>query len=119
MGTRFSDLRNVAGDRFLERNQALRFAVAEIQHLRTLLAYLAAVADARGAAPRGDFCRRWEEGLEASERAVRAAAAELGASPDAAIAPLDSSLPGRAAHRVAVTLGALGEGIDSRLGREP
>ncbi|HLL86383.1 MAG TPA: hypothetical protein VK387_03620 [Thermoleophilaceae bacterium] len=109
----------MAGDRFLERNQALRLAVGEVQHLRTLLAYLSSVAQSVGAAERAGFCRRWEAELEPSERAVRDAAAGLGADPDAAVAPLDPSPSGRAAHRVAVTLGSLGEQIDSRLGRRP
>ena len=34
--------------------------------------------------------------------------------PDAAIAPLDGSVAGRAAHRMAYTVGALGEWVDRR-----
>ena len=119
VGARFSDLRNLAGDRFLERGQALRVAVLELQHMRTLLQYLAAVAESRDAPARGDFGRRWEAALEPSERGVREAAAATGADPDAAIEPLDPSSAGRAAHRVAVALGSLGERIDTRLGERP
>jgi hypothetical protein len=119
VGARFSDLRNLAGDRFLERGQALRVAVLELQHVRTLLHYLVAVAESRDAPAREDFCRRWEAAFEPSERAVREAAAATGADPDAAIEPLDPSSAGRAAHRVAVALGSLGERIDTRLGERP
>jgi hypothetical protein len=114
LGARLADFQNVAGDRFLERNQALRVAVAEVQHLRTLLAYLGAIAESRGSEPRADFCRRWESELEASERAAREATVTLGSEPDAAIEPADRSTAGRAAHRVAYSIGALGEWIDQR-----
>jgi hypothetical protein len=104
-------------DRFLERNQALRQAAGELEHVIALLAYLAAVSDGRGSARLAEFCRTWEERLGSRARAVRAAVVELGADPDAAIEPLDRSPAGRAAHRVAHTAGTLGEWIDRRTAR--
>jgi hypothetical protein len=117
LGARLGDLQNLAVDRFFERNQALRLAVAEVQHLRTLLAYLGAVSESRGAERRAQFCRRWESELESVERGARDAALALGADPDAAVEPIDRSPLGRAAHRIAYTAGAVGEWIDRRAAR--
>ena len=48
VGGRLAGARNVAGDLVLERNQALRLAVLDAEHVATLLEYLAALADKRG-----------------------------------------------------------------------
>jgi hypothetical protein len=117
LGARFADLQSLAVDRFLERNQALRLAVAEVQHLRTLLAYLAAVGESRGAERRTRFCRGWESELESVERGARDAAVALGADPDAAVEPIDRSPVGRAAHKVAYATGAIGEWVDRQAAR--
>ena len=117
LGVRLGDLQNLAVDRFLERNQALRLAVAEIQHVRTLLAYLGAVGESRGAERRARFCRGWESELESVERGTRDAAVALGADPDAAVEPIDRSPLGRAAHKVAYAAGAFGEWLDRRAAR--
>ena len=117
LGGRFADLQALAVDPFLERNQALRLAVAEIQHVRTLLAYLGAVGETNGAERRTRFCRGWEAELEPVERGAREAAIALGADPDAAIEPIDRSALGRAAHRVAYAVGALGEWVDRQAAR--
>ncbi|MBA3422479.1 MAG: hypothetical protein H0U12_11445 [Thermoleophilaceae bacterium] len=117
LGAGFADLQNVVTDRFFERNQALRLAVAEVQHVRTLVLYLGAVGESRGSEPRTQFCRRWEGELEPIERAARDAAVALAADPDAAVEPLDQSPVGRAAHRVAYAVGSAGEWIDERAAR--
>ena len=114
LGGRLADFHNVAADRFLERNQAVRLAALEARHTRLLLAYLATVGEARGATERESFCRRWEAKLESISQAVETAAAALGGDADAAIEPVDRSAIGRAAQRVAVGVGALGEWIDRR-----
>jgi hypothetical protein len=114
LGARLADLRNLAADRFLERNQAVRLAALEPRHIRVLLAYLATVGEARGAAERAAFCRRWETEIEGIVEAIEAAAAGLGADPDAAIEPVDSSAAGRAGQRVAASVGAVGEWVDRR-----
>ncbi len=101
-------------DRFLERGQAARLAVGEAQRLTILLAYLSRVADARGDAELADFCGRWERKLGPHESAARKAAAELGADPDAAIEPLDSTALGRTGQKVGFLLGAAGEWLDRR-----
>jgi hypothetical protein len=99
-------------DRFLERNQALRFAVEDMQHVTTLLAYLGALADTRGDADLSDLCGRWERKLRRTESAMRKAAVAGGSDPDAAIEPLDGSAAGRAAHTVGYAVGTVGEWFD-------
>ncbi|HZI90676.1 MAG TPA: hypothetical protein VFD31_03495 [Thermoleophilaceae bacterium] len=102
---------------FLERGQALRLAVEDAQHVTTLLAYLATVADSRGDSELAEFCGRWERKLKRHESAARKAAVEQGAEPDAAIEPLHSGPAGRAAHSVGYAIGTLGEWVDGRVGR--
>jgi hypothetical protein len=119
VGRWLAGTRNVAGDRFLERNQALRFAVGEAQHLSTLLGYLACVAEARKDEGLTAFSRRWERRIRRTENAVRAAAIELGGMPDAAIEPVDTGPAGRAAHGLGFALGSVGEWVDRRIARDP
>jgi hypothetical protein len=101
-------------DRFLERNQALRFAVEEIQHVTTLLAYLASVADTRSHDELAELCARWERKLRRTENAVRKEVAASGTDPDGAIEPFDGSAAGRAAHSVGYVTGTVGEWVDRR-----
>ena len=117
VGRGLAGARNLAGDRFLERNQALRFAVGEAQHLTTLLGYLACVAEARGDEELTAFGRRWERRLRRRENAVRAAAIELGSTPDTAVEPLDRGAAGRAAHGLGFLFGSVGEWADRRVAR--
>ena len=115
LGGRLADFHNLAADRFLERGQAVRLAALEARHTRLLLAYLATVGEGRGASERAGFCRRWEAELASACDAVETAAAGLGADPDAALEPVDDSAGGRAAQRVAVGIGTLGEWVDRRV----
>jgi hypothetical protein len=118
VGGRLANLRNVAGDLLLERNQALRAAALDVVHLTTLLAYLSALADRRGDAMLAAWHRRWEVRLGDLEERVRAAVIALAGDPDDAILPASSSAAGRAGHGIANGLGTLGEAIDgSVLGR--
>jgi len=114
VGSRAAGLRTVVLDRTLERNQALRLAVLDLQHITTLLAYLAEVARAGGDESLADACGRWERRLRRVEARARKAAILTGGDPDAAIAPLDRGALGRAGHRVALTVGTVGEWIDRR-----
>ena len=116
-GARLGFARSVVVDRFLDRNVAVRLAVTDLEHVTTLLAYLARVSDDRGHPELARPCRSWEQRLAAEKTSVREAAVRLGAEPDAAIEPLDSSLIGRVAHRAGWTLGAVGEWIDRRISR--
>ena len=104
--------RTQVADRFLERNQALRTAVLDIQHVVTLLGYQAQIAEAHGPADVAIFCNRWERDLAAVERAARRAAVRIGTDPDAAIEPLDSSPTGRAAYGAQYVAGSIGEWFD-------
>ena len=99
-------------DRFLERNQALRLAVEEVQHVVTLLTYLGSVAAQREDEELAEFCARWVRKLKRTENAARKAAASLGENPDAAIEPLDTSTLGKAAHSVGYAMGTVGEWVD-------
>ena len=104
-------------DRFLERNQAARFAVEEVQHVVTLLAYLARASETSGNPGLAEFCGRWERKLKRLEGEARKAAAALGADLDAAVAPLDESAVGKAAHQVGYVAGTVGEWLDRRAAR--
>jgi hypothetical protein len=117
-GVRLAGLRNNAGDLLLERNQAVRAAVLDAQHLTTLLGYLAVLAATRGDDQLADFHRRWETRLGEVEAAARNAAIELGCEPAAAVAPADIGPLGRAGHRLASGIGSAGEALDqSAIGR--
>lgn len=116
-GANLGTVRGAVFDRFLERNQALRFAVEDLEHVTTLLAYLARVSEARGDPKLPDFCRAWERRLRRQVTAVRKAAVELGGDPDRAVEPIDDSPASRAAHRVAWTLGSVGEWTDRQVAR--
>ena len=105
------------GDRFLERNQALRLALDDLEHVATLLAYLATVSETRGDADLPEFCRRWERRLRRQLGAVRRAAVAMGQDPDAAIEPLDPSAVGKAAHGAAYAAGTVGEWVDRQVAR--
>jgi hypothetical protein len=107
-----------AGDLLLERNQALRSAVLDVQHVTTLLAYLAALADRRADADLAGWLRGWETRLRAIEDDARAAAVAEADDPDRAVQAYDGSKLGRAGHKIAVGLGTLGEAFDSRAARK-
>jgi hypothetical protein len=107
-----------ATDLLLERNQALRSAVLDIQHVTTLLAYLAEPAQRREDAALAAWHRRWETRLRAIEGEARAVAVAEGRDPDRAVQPAEPSKLGHAAHGVASGLGTLGEALDgSAVGR--
>jgi len=116
-GSRIGTVRAAILDRFLERNQALRFAVDELEHVATLLAYLGALSGARRATALTDLCEGWERRIRRHVTATRKAAVELGSDPDAAIEPLDPSPLGKAAHATAVAAGAAGEAFDRKVAR--
>jgi hypothetical protein len=103
------------GDRFLERNQALRIAVLDVQHVVTLLGYLSRASAANGNDDLVEFCDSWQETLAVVEASVRQAAIDIGSDLDGSIEPLDSSPIGRAAHGVGYWVGTFGEWFDRRV----
>lgn len=109
--------RSAVVDRFLERNQALRFAVGELEHVIILLAYLAGVSERQGNKELAELCRSWEPRLGSSAREAKRVVLALASDLDAAIEPLDASPLGRAAHTTARALGTVGEWADRRLAR--
>src|SRR5437773_8357936 len=116
LGDGLAKTRRGIRDRFLERNQALRLAVTDIQHLVTLLGYLEQTARMRGHERLLGFCSDQRARLMPVERSARAAAIELGSSPDEAIEPLDRSAAGKVAHSAAYAFGSVGEWLDRRVG---
>jgi hypothetical protein len=103
-----------AGDLLLERNQAMRSAVLDVQHVITLLAYLGALAEGRGDAALADWHRGWETRLRAIGDEAHAAVVAEAEDPDRAVEAYDRSKLGRAGHKLAVGLGTVGEAIDGR-----
>jgi hypothetical protein len=114
MGVSLAGMRNVIADRALEHNQAMRMAVLDLQHLTTLLAYLAALGEAQGDEQMVEFCGRWERKLKRLEGRVRRAAIDTAQDPDAAIQPVDTGPVGRAGQRAAWAMGTVGEWLDRR-----
>jgi hypothetical protein len=104
-------------DRGLDTGAALRLAVLDIEHITTLLAQLAELAASRGDRDLQRFCGRWERTMRGEVKSVRRSAIALGADPERAAAPLDSSALGQVIHRAGWALGTLGEWFDKRLGR--
>lgn len=111
---RATSARPMAPDHLLERNQALRYALLDVQHCATLLQYAAALAAARGDEELRARLAAWQERLEGHESAVRAAVLALGARPDDAVAPAIPTVPGRLGQRLAASGGTLGVWIDRR-----
>jgi hypothetical protein len=116
VGKSLAGSRSQVGDRFLERNQALRTAVLDVQHVVTLLGYQAQLAETRGDAELASALKRHEKELASSERAARRAAVRLGTKPDEAIERLDPSPAGRVAHGAANAVGTVGEWVDRQRG---
>jgi len=111
-GARIGTVRAEILDRFLERNQALRFAVDDVEHVTTLLAYMGAVSEGRGKKHLPELCGTWERKLRRQVSALRKAVVGLAAHPDEAIEPLDPGALGKAAHGTAVATGTVGEAVD-------
>lgn len=101
-------------ERLLERNQALRVAVLDLQHVVTLLGYLGTVSETNANEDLAAFCRRWESTLLETEKRVRSAAAEEGSRPDRAVEPLHDTPGGRAGHKIQLWVGTVGEWFDRR-----
>jgi hypothetical protein len=116
VGKSLAGSRSRVGDRFLERNQALRTALLDIQHVVTLLGYQATIAETRADEELARALRRHERKLLAVERTARKAAVELGRTPDEAIERVDPSAAGRVAHGAANAVGTVGEWVDRRRG---
>jgi hypothetical protein len=111
---RLTSARPPAPDHLLERNQALRHALLDIEHCATLLRYTAALAAGDGDEDLRALLERFAGRLEGHAGAVRDAAVALGARPDDAVAPAIPNAAGRLGQRIAASGGALGEWIDRR-----
>jgi hypothetical protein len=112
VGIRLAGLRNVVGDLVLERNQALRLAVLDAEHVTVLLQYLAALAERRDDAALAAFHHGWAEQIGAARDAVRDAAIGLAGDPEDAVQPAERSVLGRAGHGAATAVGTVGEAFD-------
>ena len=117
VGASLAGARGVS-DLLLERNQAFRTALLDLQHVTTLVAYVAELARTRGDDELVRWLDRWGVQLDALEENGRAAAVAMGRDPAGAIEPADPGRAGRAGARVGVAFGTVGEAIDhSLLGR--
>jgi phage-related tail protein len=117
VGARLAGFRGVS-DLMLERNQAFRTALLDLQHVTTLLGYLGALARSRGDEDLAAWHEQWEQRLRTLEERVRAAVKALAHDPESAIAPADESALGRAGAKLGAAVGTVGEAIDSSaLGR--
>jgi hypothetical protein len=103
-----------AGDLLLERNQALRSAVLDVQHVVTLVGYLRALAARRDDTELAGWLSGWETRLAQLRDDAHAAAVAEADEPERAIEAYDGSKLGRAGHKLALGLGTLGEAYDSR-----
>jgi hypothetical protein len=112
VGARLADVRAAVTDRSVDTGMVMRFAVLDIEHVATLLGHLGELAKARGDDEAASFCSGWESSIRPEVDATRAAAVLLGASPDLAAGPLDSSPLGRAAHGAGWVAGWVGETVD-------
>ena len=108
-----------ADDRLLERNQAFRFAMGDITHVVTLLGFLAKLAETDEDDELRRFCASWERKLRDVERRARAAAVDMGATPDTAIDPAVPGIAGRAGQGISYGIGTVGELVDKVTGRTP
>lgn len=95
-------------DAVLERNQALRFALLDAEHLIVLTDYVGALSASEGDDELAEACTRWKGELQKPARAARRAAVALGKDPDAAIEPLGKG------QKIGYLLGWLGEATDRR-----
>jgi hypothetical protein len=112
VGARLAGARGIS-DLMLERNQAFRSALLDLQHVTTLVAYCAELARTRGDSALAEWADGWSARLRALEDRARATAVALAADPEAAIAPADESRAGRTGVRVGVAFGTIGEAIDN------
>jgi hypothetical protein len=103
-----------AGDLLLERNQALRGAVLDIEHVILLLAYLAGLATRRDDLALAEWLSGWETRLRAIAGEAQAAVVAEAEDPERAVRPYDGSKLARAGHKIQVSLGTLGEAYDAR-----
>lgn len=116
-GARLAGARGIS-DLLLERNQALRSALLDLQHVITLLDYLAGLAAAREDTDLQAWHSGWRERLRVVEDRGRAAVTAMAADPERAIEPADDGALGRAGAKLGVALGTVGEAIDqSALGQ--
>jgi hypothetical protein len=115
LGTTFGVTMATVGEPFLERNQALRTAVLDSQHITILLHYLEHLGRTEQDDELASAAADWAHRLVASEGELRERAVALGDEPDAAVTPVDQSPVGQAAHKVATAMGGAGEWVDRRL----
>ena len=117
MASRGARARPLADDRLLERNQAYRFALGDVQHVVTLLGFLAKLAGTDEDEALRRFCASWERKLRDIERRTRAAAVDMGNRPDQAITPAVPGVAGKAGAGISYGVGTVGELVDKVTGR--
>jgi hypothetical protein len=96
-------------DAVLERNQALRFALLDAEHLITLVEYVGGLAAAEDDAEMVAACAAWKAALKKPAGAVRRAVMALARDPDAAVEPISKG------QRLSWAIGWLGEAADRQV----
>ncbi len=110
VGANLAALRQ-AGDLMLERNQAFRGALLDLQHVTTLLGYTGALAG------EGAWQAPLEERFKELEIRARAAIYALAHDPEGAVAPADDGAFGWVGAKIGAAVGTVGEAIDTGLAR--
>src|SRR3954469_25871716 len=103
---RLARARPLAPDGALERNQAVRFALLDAEHVLTLIDYLAELALADDDVEGHAVCAAWAARLRPIERNLRRHAVDLGKHPDTAVEPIS------VAHKLQYAIGWIGEATD-------
>jgi hypothetical protein len=105
---RVARARPLVPDALLERNQALRFALLDAEHLLTLIAYVRTLSATEGDSEMEAACAEYKAALQKPARAARRAAIALGKDPDTAILPISRG------QKLSWAIGWLGEATDRR-----
>jgi hypothetical protein len=105
---RFARARPPVPDAVLERNQAVRFALLDAEHLLTLIEYVGALSATEGDTELETACAGWKTAIKKPALAARRAAIALGTEPDVAIAPISKG------QKLSYAIGWLGEATDRR-----
>lgn len=105
---RFARARPPVPDAVLERNQAVRFALLDAEHLLTLIEYVGALSGTEGDTELEEACSEWKAVIKKPARAARRAAIGLGKEPDVAVLPISKG------QKLTYVIGWLGEATDRR-----
>lgn len=105
---RVARARPLVPDAVLERNQALRFALLDAEHLIVLVDYVGALSVTEGDPEMAAACGAWKAALRKPTSAARRAVLALARDPDRALVPISRG------QKLTYAIGWLGEATDRR-----